>query len=171
MKQIHFFLMAIFALLRLSPQAQGIQAFYQSCNPILLNAAFKKDTTKLVRDFDAFSLTSGSYRLNCAQNTLYGLPVEKTVLVVYEDTVRAVSIFMPFDSTLLERMETDLGTSANAWTAMNVENEDTIPKMQNKRWLLRNLVVVLSYTRSEWLVGENVKDDRIIISLSKRRND
>jgi hypothetical protein len=151
-----------------SIKAQSIFDVLKNCDTILLNAPFNKKATRLKADTDKYSLP-GSYLLPFQVKTLYNLPVQKVLLIAYEDTVRAVSVFVPFDSSLHKRLENDLGPSVGAWTESSSEQKNISNAFYNMRWMLDRYIVVLDYTRNMRLLRESDADDRIIITISRKR--
>lgn len=162
---ITFFLNSFVSL-----KAQGIKEVLQSFTWIQLDVPFKKDTTHLRQDPDKYSLQSGSYLLPYTIKTIYGRPIEKVLLVAYEDTARAICIFLPFDSLLHKRMEEELGPYEAGWMAFEPGETDTTGMILNRRWILTDHIVSFACTRYISLRGEKNEDDRIRIIISKRRN-
>jgi hypothetical protein len=149
-------------------KAQRGRELYELIRPLPLNAGFNRSTTSLPRDDDKYSFTSGSYRLADNAKNLYALPVQKVLLIVYDDTVQAASIFLPFDSTLHIRMEDDLGPSMGAWMALE-PGVDTTGMILDRRWFLDDYIIVFACTRYIGLRGETTKDDRIMLTVSRKR--
>jgi hypothetical protein len=134
-----------------------------------LNSPFSRETAHLQRDFDEYSLQSGSYLLPCDVKQLYGIPIEKVLLIAYEDTARAIEIFLPFDDFLHKRIEEELGAPVGSWTIVQPGQIDSTPEIPNRRWILPEYVIVFACTRYMTLAGKDKKDDRIMITIGKRK--
>jgi hypothetical protein len=153
----------------LTAKAQRMKEILEFAKTIPLNFPFSKDNSQLQRDFDEYSLQPDSYLLSCNIRQIYGLSIEKVLLIAYEDTARAIKFFLPFDSSLHKRIEEDLGPSVGAWMAVDDEEIDTSTMIANRRWILPEYIIVFECTRYIKLLGQHKKDDRIMITIGKRK--
>jgi hypothetical protein len=65
-------------------------------------------------------------------------------------------------------MEEDLGPSVGAWMVIE-PGIDTAGMILDRRWFLDEYVIVFACTRYIVLRGEKNKDDRIRITVSRKR--
>ncbi|HEY0679372.1 MAG TPA: hypothetical protein VGD17_13880, partial [Chitinophagaceae bacterium] len=119
-------------------------------------------------EYDKYSY-GNTYRLHCEKvKTLYNLPIEKVLIHVIEnDTVNAIRIYLPFDSTLHKRIEAELGPSETAWMSFQPGDTDTAGIIWDRRWLIDDYIIWFRCTRYIPLLGES-SDDRIILVLMPR---
>jgi hypothetical protein len=149
-------------------QGQSIKEFYRHCNTIPLNSRFDAKNSSLQYEYDKYGYAR-SYRLPCDPvKMLYNLPILKVLLHVDADTVNAIKIFLPFDSTLPKRMEADLGPSEAAWMAFEPGELDTASIIWDRRWFLDDYIIWFHCTRYITLRG-HAKDDWIILALLPRK--
>jgi len=149
----------------IATHGQSIKEFYRLCNTIPLNSKFNSKTTPLPYEYDKYSYGK-TYRLNCEKvKTLYNVPIEKVLIhVVENDTVNAIRIYLPFDSTLHKRIEAELGRSETAWMAFPLGKLDTAGIIWDRRWFIDDYIVWFRCTRYINLLGEP-GDDKILIVL------
>lgn len=146
---------------------QSIKEFHQLCNTVPLNSRFDAKTSSLQFEYDKYGYAR-SYRLPCDRlKTLYDLPIQKVLIHVDTDTVNAIKIFLPFDSTLPKRIEADLGPSETAWMAFEPGQLDTAGIIWDRRWFLDDYVVWFHCTRYIPLRGV-ARDDFMILALIPR---
>lgn len=162
-------LFCFFQSLVLMAEAQGIKELLQFARTIDLNAPFNKSSTHLQRDTEESIIEPDGYILPCSVKQLYGVPIQKTLLIAYEDTARAIVFFLPFDSSLHKQLDEVLGPSAGVWTIVEDEPEDTTGMIAKRRWILPEYIIVFECTRYNKLLRRTDDDDRIRILIGKRR--
>lgn len=149
-------------------RGQSIRKFYKACNAVRLNSKFDATNSPWKYEYDKYSYGK-TYRLLCDKvTTLYDSKIEKILIHVIEtDTVNAIQIFLPFDSTFHRRMEADLGPSETAWMLFEPGRLDTAGIIRDRRWFLDDYIVWLRCTRYIPLLGEE-KDNLLLITLFPR---
>ena len=161
------FILAAFCF-PLITSSQTIREFHRLCNSVALNSKFDAAHSTLQYEYDKYSYGK-TYRLNCPNiKSLYNLPIEKVLIHVIEtDTVNAIKIYLPFDSTFHKRLEADLGPSEVAWMLFDPGQVDTAGIIWDRRWFVDDYIVWFRCTRYIPLLGEE-RDDAIIVALMPR---
>jgi hypothetical protein len=147
---------------------QSIREFYRLCNLVPLNSRFDAKTSKLQYEYDKYSY-GNTYRLPCEQlKTLYNLPIRRILIqVVDNDTVDAIKIFLPFDSTLPKRMETELGPTEHVWMAFEPGKLDTVGVIWDRKWFVDDYILMMKCTRYIPLLGEE-REDLFLLEIFPR---
>lgn len=150
-------------------EAQGMKEVLEFAKTISLNAHFSKNSTSLQRDLEEHTLQPDAYVLPCNIKQLYGRSIEKVLLLAYEDTAHAIILFLPFDTSLHKDIEQELGPSVGAWSSVEDEPLDTSTMIAKRRWIRPDYIIVFECTRYNKLLGQTKKDDRIRITIAKRK--
>jgi hypothetical protein len=152
-----------------SANAQSIRNYIAECNTVLLDSRFDTKNPSLQYVYDRYSY-GNTYLSPCNKyKSLYNVPILKTLIQVNEhDTVNAIKIYMPFDSTLLKGLESDLGPTEHTWMAF-APGVDTTGIIWDRKWFVKNYIVFFSCTKYKALLGE-ANDDYIIVSIWPQKN-
>jgi len=168
MLRITFILTTFFCAIAV--RSQSIKEFYRLCNTVPLNSKFNSKMSTLPYEYDKYSYGK-TYRLQCEKvKTLYNVPIEKVLIHVIEnDTVNAIQIYLPFDSTLHKRIEAELGPSETAWMVFSPGQLDTAGIIWDRRWFIDDYILWFRCTRYIPLVGD-LLDDKILLIRMPRFN-
>jgi hypothetical protein len=147
--------------------SQSIKEFFRLCNVVYLNTKFDAKSSPYVYQYDKYSY-GRTYRLPCEKlKTLYDHPVNNILFQVVEaDTINAIKIYLPFDSTFHKRIETDLGPSKPGWM-LTSGDVDTAGMIRDKRWFIDDYIVWFRCTRYIASLGEP-GEDLIVVTLLKK---
>jgi hypothetical protein len=111
----------------------------------------ERNNPKLSREFynDPFVI---HYRLNTTGTTLlYRRQIERIIIVAYKsDTVQAIRIYLPFDTTLCHDLEAELGVPEYGWTVASA-NKDLNGFLKDRYWYLPNYSVSYRCTRNQYV--------------------
>lgn len=149
------------------PYAQSIKTF----DYLLREYAFgsKPDTSKLQKIIDPPSLLYDvMYSIvNDGSKTLYGRPIQTIALGIMADTIAAITIYVPFDTTLHKEMERDLGIPEFGWMGF-APGTDTTGIIWTRYWDLPSYSISFKCTRYQYQMGP-VKQDLIVVSILRKR--
>jgi hypothetical protein len=148
--------------------AQSVREYIGQCNIGLLNSKFDSSNYESIYVNDKYSYGK-TFIFHCTKfKTLYDLPIVKTLFQVTEsDTIDAIQIFLPFDSTLVRQLESDLGPPEPTWMAFQPGVIGTSKIIWDRHWFMDKYVISFRCTRYMPLLGETL-DDYMIISVSPR---
>ena len=161
--------MGIILLLVNWANAQSIRNYIAECNAGVLNSIFDSKNPSLQRIEDKYSYGDTYLLPPCNKfKTLYKVPILKTLIQVNEnDTVNEIKIYLPSDTTLLKRFESDLRSSEMTWLAFPL-GADTTGIIRPRKWFVNDCIVFFSYTKYKYLLGEEI-DDYVIVSIWPRK--
>jgi hypothetical protein len=149
-------------------QSQTITQFLEGCNTVKVESKVDLHHTDLKKENykDPYEIY---YRFDCKQiKTLYGLPIQKIIVTTNkQDTVESISVYLPFDTTLSEKLRLELGIFEYGWMARLPET-DSEKTLATKVWYFKKATIGLCYTRYKYLLGD-IKEDLTVISILPRR--
>lgn len=150
-------------------RAQSIREFNRLCYTVGPNSRFDATSIPLQKTYDKY-VFGDAYLLPCERlKTLYGLPIQKILVHVNDDTVTDIRVHLPFDSTLPLRLEAELGPSEVAWMMFEPGKVDTADIIWDKRWFVDDYIIWFRCTRYIPLLGETRDDFMMLVVLPKRK--
>ncbi len=159
----------IVACLRTFVNAQSVKEYIGQCNIGLLNSKFDSSNYASVYVNDKYSYGK-TYLFHCTRfKTLYDLPILNSLFQVNEmDTIDAIKLFLPFDSTLARRLDSELGPPEPTWMAFQPGAVDTSHIIWDRHWFMDKYLISFRCTRYMLLLGET-PDDYILVSIHPRK--
>ena len=153
-------------------RSQSVREFFRLCNTVPLNSKFDSKLSTFQYEYDKYSYGK-TYRLRCEKvKSLYNLPIEKVLIhVVENDTVNAIKIYFPFDSTMHKRIEAELGPSETAWMMFSSGVVDTAGIIWDRRWFVDDYIVWFRCTRYIPILGESKEDKILLVLMARARRE